>query len=61
MVMGYDQIAKKQIAKGTNRLVLLTDGYGNDDPLITIKKSKEYNDKGIELSSIGVGESYNQA
>ena len=61
MVMGYDQIAKKQIAKGTNRLVLLTDGYGDDDPLVTIKKSKEYNNKGIELSSIGVGESYNQA
>ena len=39
----------------------MTDGYGDDDPLITIKKSKEYNDKGIELSAIGVGESYNQA
>ena len=61
MVMGYDQIEKKQIVKGTNRLVLLTDGYGDDDPLVTIKKSKEYNNKGIELSSIGVGESYNQA
>jgi uncharacterized protein YegL len=61
MVMGYEQIQKKKIANGTNRLVLLTDGYGDDDPLITIKKSKEYNDKGIELSAIGVGESYNQA
>ena len=61
MVIGYEQIEKKKIAKGTNRLVLLTDGYGADDPLITIKKSKEYNDKGIELSAIGVGESYNQA
>ena len=37
------------------------DGYGDDDPLITIKKSKEYNDKGIELSAVGVGDSYNQA
>jgi uncharacterized protein YegL len=61
MVMGYEQIEKKKIAKGTNRVVLLTDGYGADDPLITIKKSKEYNDKGIELSTIGVGEGYNQA
>ena len=61
MVVGYEQIEKKKIANGTNRLVLLTDGYGADDPLITIKKSKEYNDKGIELSAIGVGESYNQA
>ena len=61
MVIGYEQIEKKKIAKGTNRLVLLTDGYGADDPLITIKKSKEYNEKGIELSAIGVGESYNQA
>ena len=61
MVMGYEQLGKNQILKGTNRLVLLTDGYGNDDPLITIKKSTTYNDKGIELSAIGVGEDYNQA
>jgi uncharacterized protein YegL len=61
MVMGYDQVEKKKLPKSTNRVVLLTDGYGSDDPLITIKKSKEYNDKGIELSAIGVGESYNQA
>lgn len=61
MVMGYEQIEKKKLSKGTNRLVLLTDGYGSDDPLVTIKKSKEYNDKGIELSAIGVGYSYNQA
>ena len=40
MVLGYEQITKKQIVKGTNRLVLLTDGYGSDDPLLTIKKSK---------------------
>lgn len=61
LIMGYEQIKKKQISKGTNRLVLLTDGYGADDPLVTIKKSKEYNDKGIELSAIGVGQFYNQA
>ncbi len=61
MVDGYEQILHNYIPKGTNRLVLLTDGYGITPPEEMVRKSKEYNAKGIELSAVGVGDGYNQA
>jgi hypothetical protein len=61
MVLGYEQVLKNMQTKGTNRLVLLTDGYGETEVKVIVDKSKEYNAKGIELSAIGVGEGYNQA
>jgi hypothetical protein len=61
MVDGYEQVLKKFIPTGTNRVVLLTDGYGITPVDVILAKSKEYNKKGIELSTIGVGEGYNQS
>ncbi|MES2592800.1 MAG: VWA domain-containing protein [Bacteroidota bacterium] len=61
MVDGYEQILKNFKPKGTNRLVLLTDGYGVTPVEEIVSKSKEYNSKGIELSAVGIGEGYNQA
>jgi len=61
MVDGYNQVLKNMIPKGTNRVVLLTDGYGTTPIEEIVAKSKEYNAKGIELSAVGVGEGYNQA
>ncbi|PKP04631.1 MAG: hypothetical protein CVU11_04440 [Bacteroidetes bacterium HGW-Bacteroidetes-6] len=61
MVDGYEQVLKNFISKGTNRLVLLTDGYGTTPIEEIVNKSKEYNAKGIELSAVGVGEGYNQS
>ena len=61
MIMGYEEILKNKVAKGTNRLILLTDGYDENEPKVVVAKSKEYNAKGIELSAIGVGTDYNQA
>ncbi|OQX96257.1 MAG: hypothetical protein B6I20_14660, partial [Bacteroidetes bacterium 4572_117] len=60
MVLGYDEVLKNMQTKGTNRLILLTDGYGETEVSVIVNKSKEYNAKGIELSAIGVGENYNQ-
>jgi uncharacterized protein YegL len=60
LMPGYNEILKNMLAKGTNRVILLSDGYGQDDPKILITKSKEYNTKGIQLSAIGVGTDYNQ-
>ncbi len=60
MVLGYEEVLKNMQPKGTNRLVLLTDGYGETEVKVIVDKSKEYNAKGIELSAIGVGEGYNQ-
>lgn len=61
MVMGYQELEKNYNTKGTNRLVLLTDGYGTVRIDSVVNKSKEYNAKGLELSAIGVGKNYNQA
>ena len=61
MVDGYEQVLKNFIPNGTNRVLLLTDGYGITPPEIMVSKSTEYNKKGIELSAIGVGTDYNQS
>jgi hypothetical protein len=61
MVDGYEQVLKNFIPNGTNRVLLLTDGYGITSPDIMVSKSTEYNKKGIELSAIGVGTDYNQS
>ena len=61
MVDGYEQVLMNFIPTGTNRVILLTDGYGITPVDVMLAKSKEYNKKGIELSTIGVGEGYNQS
>lgn len=61
MVDGYEQVLKNFIPTGTNRVILLTDGYGITPVDVMLAKSKEYNKKGIEMSTIGVGEGYNQS
>jgi Ca-activated chloride channel family protein len=59
--IGYKELQKGYRKGKTNRLILLSDGYGSDNPVETIKKSKAFNDKGLELSAVGVGEYYNVA
>ncbi len=61
MVDGYEEVQKNFIPTGTNRVILLTDGYDITPVDVLVTKSKEYNKKGIELSAIGVGYGYNQA
>ena len=59
MVAGYEEVTKNFKKNRTNRVVLLTDGYGTEPVEKVIEKSKEYNAKGIELSAVGIGEDYN--
>jgi len=61
MVDGYEQVLKNYNSKFTNRVILLTDGYGVTPVDVMVAKSKEYNKKGLELSAIGVGQGYNQS
>jgi hypothetical protein len=61
MVLGYEEVLQNMQHKGTNRLILLTDGYGETEVDVIVDKSKTYNAQGVELSAIGVGEDYNQA
>jgi Mg-chelatase subunit ChlD len=59
--LGYKELQKNYKAKKVNRLILLSDGYGSDNPVETIEKSKAYNNQGLELSAVGVGSDYNAA
>ncbi|MEM9022327.1 MAG: hypothetical protein AAGB22_01200, partial [Bacteroidota bacterium] len=43
------------------RVILLTDGHGTTPVDQMVSGSKSYNEQGIELSAIGVGQGYNQA
>ncbi len=58
---GYEQVLKHLKKNAINRVVLLSDGYGGDPVEVLLKKSKEYNAKGVECSAVGVGEGYNAA
>jgi hypothetical protein len=61
MILGYEEVLKSYKKGGTNRLLLLTDGYGSTEIDTIVNKSKEYNAKGVDISAIGVGSNYNQA
>jgi Ca-activated chloride channel homolog len=62
LVLGYAE-AKKHLRSGaTNRVILLTDGIANEgviDPVPIAAESSEFNGRGIDLSTIGVGSDLN--
>lgn len=47
-------------AKRSNRIILLTDGYGISQPEEVTQFVEEQNKNGIDFSSIGLGSNYNQ-
>ncbi len=58
LVLGYKEALKQFKREGTNRVVLLTDGIANQgvtDPAQIARESLSFNDRGIDLSTIGVG------
>ena len=62
MMLGYEELYKNYDKNSTNRLILLTDGLTNTGETNIeniIKNSLEYNKKGIDISTIGVGQSLN--
>ena len=46
--------------KISNRIILLTDGYGVSQPQVVTEYVEEQNNNGIDFSSIGLGSNYNQ-
>jgi len=56
---GYKELEKNFKKKITNRVILLTDGYGSDDPLKTIQLANDYHKKFMDCSVVGVGDDYN--
>ena len=58
LMLGYKEALRSQNREGTNRVVLLTDGIANQgvtDPAQIARDSLSYNDRGVDLSTIGVG------
>lgn len=58
MMLGYQEAQKNNVKDYNSKVILLTDGMTNSgitDPEIILKNSKEFNDKGIDISTIGVG------
>ncbi|KQT26100.1 hypothetical protein ASG22_05355 [Chryseobacterium sp. Leaf405] len=59
MMMGYSEAQKHNTKEYNSKVILLTDGMTNSgitDPETILKESKEFNDKGIDISTIGVGQ-----
>jgi uncharacterized protein YegL len=59
--LGYDCVEKHQLPNSVNRVILLTDGYCENPVDLTLDLSAQYFKKGISVSTIGVGTSYNAA
>jgi Ca-activated chloride channel family protein len=58
LMLGYSEALKSYNREATNRVILLTDGIANRgviDPAQIARDSLAFNDKGIDLSTIGVG------
>ncbi|HVF67888.1 MAG TPA: VWA domain-containing protein [Pyrinomonadaceae bacterium] len=58
LVLGYEEALKNYRREWTNRVVLLTDGIANQgvtDPTQIARDSLSFNDRGVDLSTIGVG------
>lgn len=58
LMLGYREAQKNFEKDATNRVILLTDGIANVgtvDPQRIAAESSEYNGRGVELSTIGVG------
>ena len=63
LMLGYKQAEKHFDSERSNRVILLTDGranLGTTDPSEITKGSREFNKQGIELSTIGLGNDFNQ-
>lgn len=58
LMLGYREALKGYDREGTNRVILLTDGIANQgvtDPAQIARDSLSFNDRGVDLSTIGVG------
>ena len=63
LMLGYHEALKNYKRDATNRVILLTDGIANRGvtaPEDIARDSRAFNDRGIDLSTIGVGLDLNQ-
>ena len=63
LILGYQEAVKYYRKDATNRVILLTDGIANmgvTSPEQISRESRGFNDRGIDLSTIGVGRDLNE-
>ena len=63
LMLGYREVLKHYRKDATNRVILLTDGIANEgvtEPAQIARDSQGFNDRGIDLSTIGVGQDLNK-
>ncbi len=60
MKQGYEFVMSKYAKNQNNRIIILSDGYDNNQPEVLEKAQEPYNDK-VSCTSVGVGEDYNYA
>ncbi|MBN2894215.1 MAG: VWA domain-containing protein [Bacteroidales bacterium] len=61
LVLGYYELEKKYDNNRNNMLILFSDGYGIHPIDSVVEMSRSYNQKGIQIAVVGVGEDYNQS
>lgn len=62
LMLGYQQAEANYDSERTNRVILLTDGRANAGEVdldVIARKSKGFNQKGIDLSTVGLGHDLN--
>jgi Ca-activated chloride channel family protein len=62
LMMGFQEVYRNFDVRRNNRVILLTDGLANTgttDPTMIADAARQYNDRGIYLSSIGLGKDFN--
>lgn len=62
LMMGFSEVDRNFDMRRNNRVILLTDGLANTgttDPTTIANSARKYNDKGIYLSTIGLGKDFN--
>lgn len=60
IVLGYSELEKHYDKERNNILILFSDGYGSHPIDSVVDFSRSYNEKGIQIAAVGVGEDYNQ-
>jgi Ca-activated chloride channel family protein len=64
MMMGLEEVARNYDVRRNNLVILLTDGIANEgvtDSYSIARDARDYNDRGIYLSTIGLGRDFNDA
>lgn len=64
LMLGLREVAGRYDAKRANRVILLSDGMANEgvvDGEQIIRETKAFTDRGVDLTTVGIGLAYNDA